>query len=185
METGGSASREALSGHDTPSSVSSSARRHCQYRSFAQRPQWRREDQHRSFSHLCSPRPASHGILRAQSKVTVTGLAQCCLTPRSSGAPTAGHQRPAGGTRYIFSVRAKASCRRGPLSSNVRPRTASPFRPRRFGGGCMRSLRQLQQILEPLFCKSALAGAADSAAIFRPVGAGASRRLNNQSVGRP
>ena len=42
------------------------------------------------------------------------------LTPRSSGAPTAGHQRPAGGTRYIFTARAPASCRRRPLSSNVR-----------------------------------------------------------------
>ena len=45
---------------------------------------------------------------------------QCCLTPRSSGAPTAGHQRPVGGTRYIFTARALASCRRRPLSSNVR-----------------------------------------------------------------
>ena len=43
------------------------------------------------------------------------------LTRRSSGAPTAGHQRPAGGTRYIFASRAPAArcCR--PLSSNVRP----------------------------------------------------------------
>ena len=120
METDGSAAREAVSGHDTPSSVGLSARRHCKYRSFAQRPQWRREGQHRSVSHLCSPRPASHGILRTQSKVTVTGLAQCCLTPRSSGAPTAGHQGPVGGTRHIFATRALASCRRRPLSSNVR-----------------------------------------------------------------
>ena len=44
------------------------------------------------------------------------------LTPRSSGAPTAGHQRPAGGTRYIFTARALASCRCRPLSSNVRLR---------------------------------------------------------------
>ena len=43
-----------------------------------------------------------------------------CLTPRSSGAPTAGHQRPDGGTRYMFTVRALAPCRRRPLSSNVR-----------------------------------------------------------------
>ena len=42
------------------------------------------------------------------------------LTPRSSGAPTAGHQGPAGGTRYIFANRALASCRCRPLSSNVR-----------------------------------------------------------------
>ena len=44
------------------------------------------------------------------------------LTPRSSGAPTAYHQRPAGGTRYIFATRALAACRRRPLSSYVRPR---------------------------------------------------------------
>jgi hypothetical protein len=42
------------------------------------------------------------------------------LTPRSSGAPTAGHQGPVGGTLYIFANRALASCRCRPLSSNVR-----------------------------------------------------------------
>ena len=128
METDGSASREAVSGHDTPSSVGSSARRHCKYRSFAQRQQWRREGQHRRVSHLCSPRMSSHGILRAQSTVTVTGLAQCCLTLRSSGAPTAGHQRPAGGTLYIFAIRALAPCRCRPLNSNVRPRENHPLK---------------------------------------------------------
>ncbi|CAD5373031.1 hypothetical protein RA210_U280006 [Rubrivivax sp. A210] len=44
------------------------------------------------------------------------------LTPRSSGAPTAGHQGPACGTQCIFTARALASYRRRPLSSNVRPR---------------------------------------------------------------
>ena len=43
------------------------------------------------------------------------------LTLRSSGAPTAGHQRPVGGTVYIFTARALASCRRRALNSNVRP----------------------------------------------------------------
>jgi hypothetical protein len=47
--------------------------------------------------------------------------AQRCLTPRSSGAPTAGHQARAGGTVYIFTGPGLASCRRRPLSSNVRP----------------------------------------------------------------
>ena len=42
------------------------------------------------------------------------------LTPRSSGAPTAGHQARAGGTRYIFASPGLAPCRRRPLSSNVR-----------------------------------------------------------------
>ena len=45
-----------------------------------------------------------------------------CLTPRSSGAPTAGHQALSGGRRYIFTSPGLASCRRRPLSSNVRPR---------------------------------------------------------------
>ena len=44
------------------------------------------------------------------------------LTPRSSGAPTAGHQARSGGTRYIFASPGLASCRRRPLSSNVRQR---------------------------------------------------------------
>ena len=49
-------------------------------------------------------------------------LVQRCLTPRSSGAPTAGHQRPVGGTLYILTARALASYRCRPLSSNVRRR---------------------------------------------------------------
>jgi hypothetical protein len=48
------------------------------------------------------------------------------LTPRSSGAPTAGHQARSGGTRYIFASPGLASCRRRPLSSNVRHRMAPP-----------------------------------------------------------
>jgi hypothetical protein len=48
-------------------------------------------------------------------------LRQRGLTPRSSGAPTAGHQARAGGTRYIFTSPGLATCRRRPLSSNVRP----------------------------------------------------------------
>ena len=42
------------------------------------------------------------------------------LTPRSSGAATAGHQARAGGTPYIFTGPGLASRRRRPLSSNVR-----------------------------------------------------------------
>ena len=48
------------------------------------------------------------------------GQAQRGLTPRSSGAPTAGHQARAGGTRYIFTGPGLASYRCRPLSSNVR-----------------------------------------------------------------
>ena len=43
------------------------------------------------------------------------------LTPRSTGAPTAGHQARAGGTRYIFTGPGLASCRWCPVTSNVRP----------------------------------------------------------------
>ena len=46
--------------------------------------------------------------------------AQRCLTLRSKGAPTAGHQARAGGTVYIFTSPGLASRRRCPLSSNVR-----------------------------------------------------------------
>ena len=54
------------------------------------------------------------------------------LTPRSSGVPTASHQRPVGGTLYIFATRALAACRCPPLSSYVGPRMptltgTSPF----------------------------------------------------------
>jgi [ribosomal protein S5]-alanine N-acetyltransferase len=48
---------------------------------------------------------------------------RCGITPRSTGAPTAGHQRPGGGTRYIFTARALASRRRRPVTSNVRRRS--------------------------------------------------------------
>ena len=45
---------------------------------------------------------------------------QCCLTPRSSRAPTACHAGPVGGTQYIFASPGLASCRWLRLSSNVR-----------------------------------------------------------------
>ena len=48
------------------------------------------------------------------------------LTPRSSRAPTACHAGPAGGTQYIFAIRARAPrcwCR---LNSNVRRRKTHP-----------------------------------------------------------
>ena len=45
---------------------------------------------------------------------------QCGLTPRSSRAPTAGHQARSGGTRYIFASPGLASHRWCRLNSNVR-----------------------------------------------------------------
>ena len=53
----------------------------------------------------------------------------CSLAPnvRAKRAPTAGHQARSGGTRYIFASPGLASCRRRPLSSNVRrQRTHAP-----------------------------------------------------------
>ena len=58
-------------------------------------------------------------LLLLQFACTATTAARC-LTPRSSRAPTACHAGPAGGTRYIFASRARASHRRCPLNSNVR-----------------------------------------------------------------
>ena len=52
----------------------------------------------------------------------VLHYARRCLTPRSSRAPTACHAGPAGGTRYIFATRARASHRWCRLNSNVRQR---------------------------------------------------------------
>jgi hypothetical protein len=49
-----------------------------------------------------------------------------CLTPRSTGAPTAGHQARAGGTRCIFTGPGLASCRWRPVTSNVRRRKHAP-----------------------------------------------------------
>ena len=51
------------------------------------------------------------------------------LTPRSSGAPTAGHQARAGCTRYILTSPGLASYRWLPLSSNVMPQKGNPKTP--------------------------------------------------------
>ena len=61
------------------------------------------------------------------------------LTPRSSGAPTAGHQAPATGTVYILCRRGLASHRRRSLSSNVRPRKSTRV------GSC-RDIHQLHRM---------------------------------------
>ena len=69
------------------------------------------------------------------------------LTPRSSRAPTACHQRPAGGTRYIFATRALASCRRRPLSSNVRRRMPTRSAASAFSGNTPRAQRGTSVLL--------------------------------------
>ena len=55
--------------------------------------------------------------MRRKSETECSAVRRC-LTPRSSGAPTAGHQARSGGTRYIFASPGLASCRRRPVSSN-------------------------------------------------------------------
>ena len=57
----------------------------------------------------------SHGGPAAHTRPPEQGL-----TPRSTGAPTAYHQRPACGTWCIITVRALAASRRRPVTSNVR-----------------------------------------------------------------
>ena len=81
---------------------------------------------HCSVSTLNSPGPQIGNIAVRGSR---TDLHQCCLTPRSSGAPTAGHQARPQGTVYIFLWPGLASSRCHPLSSNVRHHktTSSPY----------------------------------------------------------
>ena len=75
-----------------------------------------------SFIHsppwLGNPPPRHQGSAWHPSSSTLQRL-----TPRSTGAPTAAHQRPAGGTQYIFTARALAFHRCRPVTSNVRPHT--------------------------------------------------------------
>ena len=57
------------------------------------------------------------------------------LTWRSTGAPTAGHQAPAGSTVYIFASRGLASCRWRPVTSTLgftchHTKSAPPYRSR-------------------------------------------------------
>jgi hypothetical protein len=65
-----------------------------------------------------SPAGSASGPLPHTLSVHSVGLRITC---RSSGAPTAGHRAPAGGTRYIFPGRRAVACRRRPLSSTLGP----------------------------------------------------------------
>jgi hypothetical protein len=71
----------------------------------------------RGAGSTCGRPPGIKGLGRPTA---ATLRAQRCLTPRSSGAPTAGHQARAGGTLYIVACPGLVACRRLPLSSNVR-----------------------------------------------------------------
>ena len=101
--------------------------------------------------------------------MVIAASSECCLTPRSSGATTAGHQARAGGTRYIFTSPGLASCRCRPLSSNVRQRnsgmhafqaSALPHRTNVFGfesesSCCSSVLRRSTRVLLAAALKSA------------------------------
>jgi hypothetical protein len=71
----------------------------------------------------CSCGGAAREAQSQACKITpLASGAHGCLTPRSSGAPTAGHAgHQALGLRPILRLLPSASCRRRPLSSNVRP----------------------------------------------------------------
>ena len=74
-----------------------------------------------------APGAGHQGLRLFGSLPACAHCARRCLTPRSSRAPTACHTGPAGGTRYIFATRARASHRWCRLNSNVRQhRTPSP-----------------------------------------------------------
>jgi hypothetical protein len=83
----------------------------------------------------CAEREATEagheGLQGSGTSAASARQAQRCLTPRSSGAPTAGHQARSGGTRYIFASPGLASCRWRPLSSNVRQHKRCPWRAKR------------------------------------------------------
>ena len=79
----------------------------------------------RTGGNICTPwRPRRQLVEATCSLPHLKGIAcstaQRRLTPRSSGAPTAGHQARAGGTPHIFTGPGLASYRCRPLSSNVR-----------------------------------------------------------------
>ena len=63
------------------------------------------------------------------------------LTPRSTGAPTAAHQRPVGGTQYIFTARALAFHRRRPVTSSVRRRMPTNSAASALSGNAPRAQR--------------------------------------------
>ncbi len=63
-----------------------------------------------------SPAGSASGPFPHANSVHSAGLRITC---RSTGAPTAGHQAPAGGTRYIFPGRGLVACRRRPVSSTL------------------------------------------------------------------
>ena len=77
-----------------------------------------------------------HYSAHETGETTIALSEECGLTPRSTGAPTAGHQARAGGTRYIFTGPGLASCRWSPVNSNVRrPRATLWAREARANSG--------------------------------------------------
>ena len=71
---------------------------------------------------VCQLRATVECLSLARASVRLAYRQKRSLTPRSSRAPTAGHQAPATGTVYIFCARGLASHRWCRLTSNVRRR---------------------------------------------------------------
>ena len=80
----------------------------------------------RSFNRLAHNCSASHNRLR-QNTALPSKARECCLTLRSTGAPTAGHQARPVSAQPIFHWPGLPSCRCLPVSSNVRPHNRTPF----------------------------------------------------------
>ena len=105
-------------GHLSTQEVRPSAAR-CKAPSALQGPWWVPQTRSTATAPAEAPRGKQNGA-RTEMQAP-SPCRKCCLTPRSSGAPTAGHQARSGGTRYIFASPGLASYRCRPLSSNVRP----------------------------------------------------------------
>ena len=97
---------------------------------------------HKQSTCILGPVPcATRRLAKPPLSARTPWQSECGLTPRSSGAPTAGHQARVGGTVYIFTAPGLASYRCRPLSSNVRPHTTRPVASPRNDSNRQNSIR--------------------------------------------
>ena len=99
----------------------------CKARSAMQSP-WQAPKTRSTATALARAQSGKHNGSHAGTAPS-SSCRQCCLTPRSSRAPTAGHQARSGGTLYIFASPGLASYRWLRLSSNVRRHRMRIFLP--------------------------------------------------------
>jgi hypothetical protein len=125
---------------------------------------------------------------------------ECCLTYRSTGAPTAGHQARAAGTRYIVCGPGLAPCRRRPVSftlgctmngvggssSRNLPQPRAPFvwswPSRRCRAGAWRTRQgRVQPLAQPFFAlETAAQSSSQPAPTFSVVGGSPSSRQHGR-----